>query len=232
MSVLELFVRLGIAFVTLLALTRLMGRKEISQMTFFNFVSAISIGTIGGSLVTNNTLSISNGFLALAGWAVFTIVMGWIDIKSSKVRQVIEGQPRIVIKQGQIMEKEMREVRLDIDALNTMLRQKNVFSIKDVEYAIFETNGKLSVMNKEGQLPATKSDMNRDITKVPAYPMSTELVSDGKVNYANLNKLNMDEDWLQGELQKAGASDVTDVFYAEIQKDGSLFVDLNQDTLH
>ncbi|QDP39671.1 DUF421 domain-containing protein [Radiobacillus deserti] len=233
MGLIELAVRASIAFVTLLVLARIMGRKEISQMTFFNFISAISIGTIGGSLVINNTLSIRNGVLALVGWSAFTLLMDFLDIRSKKeARTVIEGQPRIVIKNGQIMEQEMRKVRLDIDALNALLRQKKVFSIKDVEYAIFETNGKLSVMKKESKQNVSKSDMKVSSEKKPVYPMSTEVVSSGKINYVNLDKLNMDEEWLQGELQKAGAEDVSDVFYAEIQKDGSLYIDFKQDTVH
>jgi uncharacterized membrane protein YcaP (DUF421 family) len=120
-----------------------MGRKEIAQLTVFNFVSGITIGTIGGSLVTNQNLSIWEDIFALSGWAAITLIMGFIDIKLKSARKLIEGQPVIVIKNGQVMEDSLRKVRLDINALNTMLRQKNAFSIADVEYAIFETNGKL-----------------------------------------------------------------------------------------
>ncbi|MFE8702788.1 DUF421 domain-containing protein [Cytobacillus sp. FJAT-54145] len=170
MGVWELITRLVLSFIVLLALTRIMGRKEISQMTFFNLVSAISIGTIGGSLVINNELSIRNGVIALVGWAAITIIVGFIDINSKKFRKVIEGDPLIVIKNGQIMEKALRRTRLDVDALNAMLREKNTFSIKDVEYAIFETDGRLSVMRKDMKQPLTASDMN--ITKPQnVYPI-------------------------------------------------------------
>jgi uncharacterized membrane protein YcaP (DUF421 family) len=85
-------------------------QKEISQMTFFNFVSGIAIGTICASLAIDPSLSIRNGLIALVGWTLITIFLGYIDIKSKKVREVIEGQPRILIKKGQIMEDEMRKV--------------------------------------------------------------------------------------------------------------------------
>ena len=148
MPITELILRLVIAFATLIILTRLMGRKEISQMTSFNFVSAISIGTLGASLAIDSTISITNGLLALVAWSVFTIFMSYLDIKSPKFRVAVEGEPIILIKKGQIMEDELRKVRLDIDALNSLLRKKNVFSVTDVDYAIFETDGSLSIMKK------------------------------------------------------------------------------------
>ena len=126
MPITELILRLVIAFATLITLTRLIGRKEISQMTFFNFVSAISIGTLGASLAIDSTISITNGLLALVAWSVFTIFMSYLDIKSPKFRVAVEGEPRILIKKGQIMEDELRKVRLDINALNSLLRKKDV----------------------------------------------------------------------------------------------------------
>src|ERR1041384_4459892 len=133
MSIIELVLRLAIAFITLLVLTRLMGRQEISQMTSFYFVSAISIGTLGASLAIDSSISITNGLIALIAWSAFTICMGFLDIKSPKFRMAIEGQPIILIKKGKIMENELRKVRLDIDALNALLRKKNVFSVSDVD---------------------------------------------------------------------------------------------------
>src|SRR4051794_34405375 len=127
MTILELVLRLAIAFITLLTLTRLIGRKEISQMTFFNFVSAISIGTLGASLAIDPSISITNGLIALVAWSAFTIFMGILDIKSQKFRVAVEGEPRILVKKGKIMEDELRKVRLDIDTLNALLRKKNVF---------------------------------------------------------------------------------------------------------
>lgn len=216
----------------LLALTRIIGRKELSQMTFFNFVSGISIGTIGASLAIDSTLSIRNGVLALVGWSAFTIVLGLIDIKSKKTRNLIEGQPRILIKKGQIMEDELRKVRLDVDALNSLLRKKNVFAVSDVDYAIFETDGTLSVMKKEQQMPVTKSDMRIQQTQSNLYPISTEGITDGNIISTNLDKLNLDKQWLEQQIQQAGVESVSDVFYAEVQKDGSLYIDKRNDVLH
>jgi uncharacterized membrane protein YcaP (DUF421 family) len=224
MTIVELLIRIGIAFVTLLILTRLMGRKEITQMTFFNFVSGIAIGTIGASLAIDSTLSVRNGLIALVGWSAITIVLGIIDIKSKKAREVIEGQPLILIKEGQIMKKELQTARLDIDALKALLREKNVFSVADVDYAIFETNGKLSVMKKEPHQSVTKSDMGISQTKSNVYPTPTEVITDGRIITSNLKKLNLDTNWLEQQLELKGAHSISEIFYAEVQKDGTLSI--------
>jgi uncharacterized membrane protein YcaP (DUF421 family) len=230
MDIPELVTRIVLSFLILLTLTRSRGRLEISQTTFFTFVSAITIGTIGGSLVTNNILSIRNGVIALIGWSILTLAMELIDIKSKKARVLIEGQPIIVIKDGQIMEDSLRKARLDIDTLNAMLREKSAFSVSDVQYAIFETDGKLSVMKKEEKQSLTKSDMN--ISSVNVFPIPTAVIADGKVNSESLSKLNLDKEWLDQQLKQSGVETISEVFYAEVQKDGSLYVDKRSDTVH
>jgi uncharacterized membrane protein YcaP (DUF421 family) len=232
MPITELILRLVIAFATLIILIRLMGRKEISQMTSFNFVSAISIGTLGASLATDSTISITNGLLALVAWSVFTIFMSYLDIKSPKFRVAVEGEPRILIKKGQIMEDELRKVRLDIDALNSLLRKKNVFSVTDVDYAIFETDGSLSIMKKEAKQTLTKSDIHIDQTNVSISPIPTSVISDGEIKQENLKKLNLDRQWLERQLKLSGVESISEVFYAEIQKDGTLYIDYKNDVLH
>ena len=219
-----LLLRITLGFFVLFLLTRIMGRKEISQMTFFNFVSAIAIGEIAASLVVDHQLSIRNGLIALAGWSIYTLLMSYIDIKSVNARKFLVGEPLILIKKGKIMEQALRKSRLDLDSLRAILRQKNVFSMADVEYAIFETDGKLSVMKKESGEPLTKGDMNVN-NKKKEFPLPTGIVMDGNINTENLTKLHLSTDWLQQELLTAGVNSVSDVFYAEIQPDGTLFID-------
>lgn len=231
MGIYDLLTRIGVFFLVLLILTRLMGRKEISQMTFFNFVSAMSIGTIAGSVVISPNISIRTGVIALAGWSVITIALGFIDIKSKKARRLIEGGPTIVIKDGMIMEKALRKTQLDIDALKAMLREKNVFSLTDVAYAIFETDGKLSVMKKEEKQAEIKADMNVTQTQKVTFPIATEVISDGVINQSNLSKLNLDKNWLDKQLQQSGILSISDVFYAEVQKDGTLYIDNRNDNM-
>ncbi|SDJ83971.1 YetF domain-containing protein [Sediminibacillus albus] len=231
MDTFELLLRVSISFLVLFALARLMGRKEISQMTFFNFVSAIAIGSITANLVANQNFSLRNGILALLGWTVFTLVMDFIDIKSKKARKVVTGTPITVMKEGKIIEDALAKSRLDLDSLKAMLRQKNVFSIADVDYAVFETNGKLSVMKKADKQSVTKKDMKID-KQQKTYQLATEVISDGKALSNNLTKLNLDTDWLDQQLRQAGIDSIEDVFYAEVQQDGTLFIDSKENLLH
>lgn len=230
MELSELIIRLVIAFFVLFVLTRIMGRKEISQMTFFNFVSAIAIGSITATLAVSQNLSIRNGVIALVGWAAFTLIMAFVDIKSKSARKITTGEPIIVIKEGKIMEDALRKTRLDMDSLNSMLRQKDVFSLKDVEYAIFETSGNLSVMKKENKQPVTKEDLSIPVP-YKLYPTATEVISDGTINTNNLSRLNLDQKWLEQQLKSAGVNSVSEVFFAEVQTDGSLYIDNKDDQL-
>ncbi|WP_050182894.1 DUF421 domain-containing protein [Domibacillus robiginosus] len=228
MPILELLLRLMLAFLVLLALTRIMGRKEIAQMTFVNFISAIVLGTLGAALAIDPSLSLLNGLTALISWSAFTVLLGYLDIKSKKVRKIITGQPVILIKNGKIMESALRKVRVDMESLSSLLRKKDVFAISDVDYAIFETDGSLSVMKKTAKQPVTKKDLN--IPEGPyTFPMPAAVISDGIVNSRNLEKLKLDLQWLDQQLQAANIWSLSDVFYAEVQQDGSLYIDQRRD---
>ncbi|MBU9723018.1 MULTISPECIES: DUF421 domain-containing protein [Bacillaceae] len=230
MELTNLLLRLITAYLVLFVLARIMGRKEIAQMTFFNFVSAIAIGSITANLATNPNLSIRNGVMALVGWTIFTLIMEVIDIKFKKARKVTTGEPIIVIKEGKIMENSLRTTRLDMDSLKTLLRQQGVFSLNDVDSAYFETSGYLSVKLKQNKLPATKGDINVP-QNMTIYPASTEVISDGRVITNNLSRLDLSENWLKNRLIQAGIKDISQVFYAEVQQDGSLYIDSKDDKM-
>ncbi|MCD7034793.1 DUF421 domain-containing protein [Metabacillus sp. GX 13764] len=216
MTVLEVTAKILLTYVLLLLLTRLMGKKEISQMTFFNFVSAITIGTLGGSLITDQSLGIRNGVLILVEWTVITIIAGYIGLQSKGTRRALEGEPSIVIKNGKVMEETLKKLRLDMEGLKAQLREKDIFSIGEADTAIIETNGKLSVRKKNA-------------ANTFIFPETTEIASEGKANLGNLAKLHLSEEWLHNQLIRAGAPSLENVFYAEIQKNGLLYVDLYQD---
>lgn len=156
--------------------------------------------------------------------------MDFIDLKSKALRKVVSGDPVILIKDGKIMDKSLRSSRLDLDTLTAMLRQQNIFSIADVDYAIFETNGKLSVMPKEDKKTVTKLDMNVP-SKQKVVPIPTEIISDGKLLTKNLEKLNLDKNWVTQQLKQQNIHSVADVFFAQIQTDGTLYTDMKRNGL-
>ncbi|ASK63680.1 hypothetical protein CFK37_16700 [Virgibacillus phasianinus] len=224
----EMIFRATGAFVVLLIMTRIMGRKQLSQLTFFNYVTGIAIGSIAANIVSQSTIPFFNGLTSLIWWAILTIVVGYIGLKSPSARVTTNGQPIIVIKQGKILEDSIKEQRLTMDDLSMLLREQKVFSVQDVETAVLESNGKLSVMLKDEKQPVTKQDQNVFTVKPMYVPM--ELVVDGEVVEKNLKEAGISLDWLRNQLKSLKIK-LDDVFYVELQKDGTLYIDKRSDDL-
>ncbi|WP_052036434.1 DUF421 domain-containing protein [Tumebacillus flagellatus] len=158
---------------------------------------------------------------------MLTILMGVVTLRFPKLRNVIDGEPTILIRNGKILEQALKSQRMNIDDLTMLLRKKNVFSIKDVDYAILEPDGALSVLKKQDVQAATKKDVHAKPS--PSLYLPTEIISDGRVVQHNLQELKLSQDWLEQQLRQQGVTDVKNVFYAEIQGDGSLYVDQYQE---
>ena len=218
----QMLFRATAAFGVLLTLARILGRKQLSQLTFFNYVTGITIGSIAADLAGEIEPSFTNAITGIIWWSVLSIIFEYIGLKSAKARVVLDGQPTIVIKDGKIIKKALQRTRLNIDDLSMVLRIKDVFSMKDVHYAILEPNGKLSVLKNETMQPATKKDIQAPATEFRYIP--TEIISDGKIVYKNLQELNLDETWVLQQLKRQGFHSPKEIFYAEIQTDGSLYI--------
>ncbi|UFJ39522.1 DUF421 domain-containing protein [Brevibacillus humidisoli] len=226
---LEMIGRATVTFLVLLLLTRLLGKKQVGQLTFFNYVAGITIGSIAAEIAARREAPVVGGLISLIWWVVLTFVIGFIGMKSGKARLILDGQPTIVIKKGKILERALAGSRLNMDDLSMMLRVNGVFSIKDVEYAILEPNGKISILKKTEKQTATKQDVQ--VPTPPLLYLPTEIIVDGKLIKQNLDELNLSQAWLGEELKKAGVTYLEEVFYAELQSDGSLHVDKRDDLL-
>jgi uncharacterized membrane protein YcaP (DUF421 family) len=223
-DVLEMIYRTTGAFVALLILARFLGKKQLSQLTFFHYITGIAFGSIAAEIAGQTDVKFMEGLTALIWWALLTMLASYISLKSSNLRIVLDDQPSIVIKEGAIMENAMKKEKLHVNDLMMMLREQSIFTLQDVHYAILETNGQLSVMKKITQQGATKQDVKASIT-APKY-LPTELISDGKVMEKNLTELSLTEEWLMQELRKKGVESAEQVFIAQVQDDGTLFVEL------
>ena len=212
------------AFIALLILARFLGKKQLSQLTFFHYITGIAFGSIAAEIAGQTDVKFMDGLTALIWWALLTMLASYISLKSSKLRIVLDDQPAIVVKEGAIMENAMKKEKLHVNDLMMMLREQSIFTLQDVHYAILETNGQLSVMKKITQLGATKQDVKASTT-APKY-LPTELVSDGKVMKKNLTEFNLTEEWLMKELRKNGVESAEQVLLAQLQDDGSLFVEM------
>ncbi|MCX8132243.1 MAG: DUF421 domain-containing protein [Clostridia bacterium] len=222
LTVFETSLRTAIGFTILLILTRLLGKKQLGQLTIFTYITGIAMGNIAGDMVVHRDIKLVDGVTGLIVWAVMTFIVELISLKSSKARTFLDGEPAIVIKKGVIMQKELSSQRLNMDDLTMMLRINNVYSIKDVDYAILEPNGQLSVLKKPHLESITKQDMNLQTNNRNNVP--TEIIVDGKLVSKNLKEHNLSEEWLDLQLKQARISSVNEVFYAEYQNDGSLYM--------
>lgn len=207
-------------FVVLLTMTRLLGKKQLGQLTYFTYITGIALGSIVGEMVIHRDVTMTSGITALTAWALLTIAMEVTALKSSQARILLDGEPSIVIKKGMIQDRTLARLRLNMDDLSMLLRNNQVFSIQEVEYAILEPNGKLSVLKWPEQETVTKSDMQVQTARRKYVP--TEIIVDGKIVVKNLQELQLTQEWLERELRSAGIEDIRDVFFAELQSDGSL----------
>lgn len=198
--ILETSLRTIIGFSILLLLTRILGKKQMGQLTIFTYITGIALGNIAGDMVVHRDITITDGLTGLTLWAILTLIVEYISLKSSKARVLLDGQPTIVIKKGEIMNDKLAAQRLNIDDLTMLLRTNNVFSITDVEYAILEPNGQLSVLKKSDKEQVTRKDLNLPLNNILYIP--TEIIVDGKLVAANLVEIGQTQEWLDQQIKQ------------------------------
>ncbi len=225
---LEIIIRGIGAFILILLVTRLVGKTQVGQLTVSDFVNAIVIGSIGASMVTDLK---ENGWYYAFGLFLFgllTIGAEYLAMKYRPARKVLEGEPTVIIHNGKILEDNMRKNVYHMDDLTMQLRDKGVFNIADVEFAVLEPNGKLSVLLKSQKQPLTPQDLQLP-TRYQGIP--SEMIIDGIVIQQNLKQNNLTEEWLYRELEKQGIKSVQEVMYASLDTEGKLYVDKRQDVM-
>lgn len=215
-------IRTLIGFAILLLFTRLTGKKQLSQMTIFTYITGITLGSMIGEMVIHGGVEFVEEIIGVALWGVFSFVVEYIGLKVPFMRVVLDSEPTIVIKRGEIQVNELRKMRLNMDDLTMLLREKDVFTVRDVWYAILEPHGELSVVKKA----AKQSVLMESIGLQPQNPsyLPGELITDGKLIAKNLLEFGKTEAWLTQELYKQGITSVKQVFYAELCEDDTLFI--------
>lgn len=193
------FFRSIIIYIIVLIVMRLMGKREIGQMQPFELAISIMIADLASIPMTDIGIPISNGIIPIMGLLVMHLVISVLNMKSGTLRGLICGKPTILIYRGKIDEEKLRAERLTLNELEEKLRSNNVMNLGDVEYAILETSGDISVIQKPNKRTTTPEDF--DI--MPEYEgISYDLVIDGKVMQDNLNKLDKSYEWLKKQTEK------------------------------
>ncbi len=210
-----------LGFLLLLAAARLLERKAISQMTFFDFAVAITIGSVTANLAVGPPNTFYSSIAALITLTALTFLTGYLHIKSFRFRKLVESEPLIVINNGKIVDRNLSRVRITLQELSSLLREKNIFDYSDVEFAVMETDGKLSALKKSQKQPVTPSDLN---IPTPYKGLTKDLIVDGNVMQENLKSVNLDQQWLMTQLNAQGIQDVNQVFYAGLDTSGNLYI--------
>ncbi len=223
---LVVFVRSVISFFSLLIFARILGKEQISQLTFFDYVLGITIGSIAATLSTDLSSRAWPHWISLFTWAALGFIVELLTLKFRYAAKFLEGEPTIVIMNGRIMEDALRKMRIRASDVLELLRSRDVFDLNQVDFAILESNGQISVLRKPEHLPLTPKDMN-----IPAAPtcISTELIYDGIVFEENLRQLGKDRKWLAEQLRMKGIASSDEVFMATLDKAGSLYIDTYND---
>jgi len=224
--VVVVMIRSFTAFFILLLFVRLMGKQQVAQLTFFDYVVGITIGSIASTLsvqANENLLSTSAG---LATWTVLAILLAYLSMHNMQLRKILDGQPTVVIENGKILEANLRQIRIPTEELLSELRTLGVFNIADIEFAMFEPSGKISIQKKSQKQPLTPSDLNVP-TQYDGLP--TNLVMDGVLLESSLKSLNLTKAWLHFQLGKKNIQDVSEISLAQLDTKGNLFIDLKGD---
>lgn len=217
-----------IAFITLHIFARILGKQQVSQLTFFDYILGITIGSIAATLTTDLSSRAWAHWVGLTTWTGAVWFVQWLTLRSRAVSKYLNGEPVILVMNGQIMEDNLKKMRYTLDELLLQLRENNVFDLGTVEFAVLETNGKLSVLKKSQYAPATPDDLDIP-TKYKG--ISTELIYDGIIIDKNLKRVNLNRTWLKQQLKSLDIKSPEQVFLAALDTEGQLYVDLYKDHL-
>ncbi|MDN8588901.1 hypothetical protein B2I21_04190 [Chryseobacterium mucoviscidosis] len=218
-------VRSVIAFLTLIIYTRVLGKQQMGNLTFFDYINGITIGSLAGTFATDLSTKGWVHFVALTIFTIVTIVFQYVTLKNRTIAKLLDSDPTLIIQNGKILEQNLHKMRVKFDELTMMLRQKDVFDITTLAYAILEPDGNLSVVLKPENQPVTAKDMNMH---PPKSKLMTEIIIDGVLIKQNLEERNKDINWLSEQLKKKKIT-IQDIAFAAILPNDKLYVDLFED---
>ncbi|WP_274649419.1 DUF421 domain-containing protein [Paenibacillus humicola] len=213
------------AVIALFLMTKVMGKRQVSHLSFFEYITGITIGNLAAyiSLETEWYL----GLVSMVVWALVSLGIEFAQLKSKKARDLIDGKPRVLIKEGKILEDNMKKERITTDELLQQLRKKNIFRAADVEFAVMEANGDINVLLQKKHQPLTAYHLG---VQVGPEQEPQAVIMDGKIMDEPLATRGLSRDWLMTELEKAGVS-ADNVVLGQVDTYGQLYVDLFDDQI-
>ena len=226
-DILRTIIRSILLILGLFIITKLLGKKQLSSLSFFEYIVGITVGDIAGTLSMDPDLSLRDGIASLVVWSFFPLAISIISLRSRAFRRIVEGKSTPFIENGNILEKNMRKEKYSLDELLEQLRKKNVFKVADVEFASLDSNGELSVLLKKAKQPVKYEDLGIEF-KEESAPVS--VLMDGEIVQDNLCRSGLDINELNEKIQAKGYT-LQQVFYAEVDSNGNLSIDLYDEYL-
>lgn len=225
MDVLFLLLTAVLSFAALFLLAKLVGHKQIAQLDFFDYITGITIGSIAAELATDLEEP-WKPLLAMAVYGFITILLSILTNKCPRLRKYLNGTPTIILDEGKLYRKNMKKAKLDLSEFMVMCRQQGYFDLTGIQTAVFEYNGKLTILPVSTRRPATPEDLDR---KPAQEYLSTELVMDGRILEENLHRMGKDRNWLIKQLKKQGIQGPEEAFLAVCDRSEKVTVFQNGD---
>ncbi|MCC9087404.1 MULTISPECIES: DUF421 domain-containing protein [Bacillus] len=218
MPFLSILVELFIGFSALFFITKLLGKTQFAQITPFDFISALILGEMVGNAIFDPEVKIQHILFAVAIWGVLIYTVEWLSQRFKSIRALLEGRPTLVIDKGNIRYNRLKKNMLDLNQLQTLIRAKGHFALHEIEYAILETDGSVSVLPKMKYAPATAEDVN---VKGKEVKLPRTFIIDGEILRQDLQEAGFDETWLRRQLKKQHISSYKEVLFCEwIENEG------------
>jgi uncharacterized membrane protein YcaP (DUF421 family) len=217
---------ISLFFLTLI-LIRFMGKRNVSRMTPFSFVSYIVIAILAALISANMITNLAFGMVAMGVWVLLPIALDYLSVKSKWMHDLIQGRETVLVKHGKIMEENLMKTRLTGEELLRELRSKNAFSLADVEFAVMETTGDVNIFVKSDKKPITAHDLGQKVAPLTA-PQT--VILDGNIVNESLVSLGLNKEWLRIQLENMGVS-LDNVFIGQVDSSGDLYIDLFDDAV-
>ena len=208
MDIIKVILTALLSVVALFIITKIMGHKQVAQLDFFDYVSGITIGSIGAELATELEEPYKP-LIALCVWGGASLLLNLIAHKLPKTRKYINGTPTILMNEGKLYRKNLKKAKLDLSEFMMLCREQGYFDLDEIQTAIFEHNGKVSILPKAANRPATPEDLK---VTAKATHIGVEVIMDGRVMGENLTRMGRNTNWLEKQLKVQGYKSVKEVF--------------------
>ncbi|OAS88997.1 MULTISPECIES: YetF domain-containing protein [Metabacillus] len=217
----QISIELVLGFIALFVITKILGKTQITQITTFDFISALVLGELVGNAIFDDKVGVVRIIYAVVIWGLLIFILEMITQKWSSTRGLLEGRPTIIIHKGKILKESLKKSKLDVNQLQHLVRSKGVFSIRELEYAVLETDGTVSILKKAPYETPSKKDLQVILEQVN---LPITFISDGKVIKDNLIEAGFNMTWLEQQLKQHNIFRVEEVMFAEWLEGSGLHV--------